>query len=89
MFFRPAFWLGAGVVVAYEFLPQLMKHLRPAVIQTMKIGLAATDQLKISVAGFKESLEDMLAEARTLYEAEKGTPASGEESKPITEGRET
>jgi len=81
MFLRPAFWLGVGAVVAYEFLPHIVKALRPVLIQTMKAGLAVSDQLKVSGVGIKETFEDMMAEARAQYEAEKG-PAPAEGTKP-------
>ncbi|MCC7201984.1 MAG: hypothetical protein IT393_04880 [Nitrospirae bacterium] len=83
-FLRRAFWLGVGVVVAYEFLPQIMKSLRPVAIQAMKTGLAVADQMKVAGAEGKESFADLMAEARSQYEAEKGTAEAppAEEVKP-------
>ncbi len=84
-FLRPAFWFGVGVVAAYEFLPQVMKTLRPVAIQVMKSGMAVADQLKVAGAESKESFDDLMAEARSQYEMEKGTaevPPSEEDVKP-------
>ncbi len=84
-FLRRAFWFGVGVVVAYEFLPQIMKTLRPVAVQAMKSGLAMADQLKVAGAESKESFDDLMAEARAQYQAEKGTAAEAppsEEEKP-------
>lgn len=83
-FLRGAFWLGVGVVVAYEFLPQIVKTLRPVAIQAMKSGMAVADQLKVAGSESKESFADLMAEARSQYEAEKGTAEvpPAEEAKP-------
>ena len=71
MFWRPAFWLGVGAVVVYEFFPQIVKAMRPVAIHTMKTGLAVADQLKVSASETRESFEDMMAEARSQYHTEK------------------
>jgi hypothetical protein len=71
MFLRPAFWLGVGAVVAYEFLPQITRALRPVILQGFKAGMAVADQLKTSGAGAKETFEDLMAEARMQYDSEK------------------
>jgi hypothetical protein len=76
MFLRPAFWLGVGAVVVYEFLPQITRALRPLIIQGAKAGMAVADQMKVSGAGAKESFGDMMAEARMQYEAEKEPAAA-------------
>ena len=71
MFLRPAFWVGVGAVVAYEFFPQIIKALRPAVVQTIKTGLAVADQMKVSGGEAKETFGDLFAEAKSEYQAEK------------------
>lgn len=83
-FLRPVFWLGVGAVVAYEFLPQIMKTLRPVAIQAIKSGMAVADQLKVAGAESKESFDDFVAEARAQYDAEKGPveAAPAQEAKP-------
>ena len=72
MFLRPTFWLGVGAVVAYEFMPQIMKAMRPVAIQVIKTGMAVADQMKVAGGEGKESFEDIMAGARAQYEAEKG-----------------
>jgi hypothetical protein len=74
----PAFWLGVGAVVVYEFLPQIIKAVRPAAVQTMKAGMAAAEQFKGVAVETKESFGDMMAEAKYQYETEKGADGEGE-----------
>jgi hypothetical protein len=76
MFLRPAFWFGVGAVVAYEFLPQITRALRPVIISTLTAGLAIADQMKVSGAGTKETFEDLVAEARMRHEAGKKSAAT-------------
>jgi hypothetical protein len=68
-----------GAVGVYEFLPQIAKALRPVIVQGMKAGMGMADQMKTSGSGVKETFEDMVAEARSGYEAEK-TVAAGQNS---------
>ncbi len=71
MFLRPAFWFGMGAVVVYEFLPQIARALRPVIVQGMKAGMGMAEQMKASGSGVKDSFDDMFAEARSQYDAEK------------------
>lgn len=81
MIFKRLFWLGAGLVVVYEFLPQIIKTLRPVALQAAKAGLAAADKIKLSSVETKESWDDLMAEARAQYEEEKGLTVE-KESRP-------
>lgn len=65
MLIHPAFWLGAAVVAAIEFWPQISKTTRPASIKIIKAGLAAGEHLKKSVGRAKEGFDDMVAEAKS------------------------
>ena len=71
MLLRPAFWVGVGAVVVYEFFPEIVKAVRPAVVQTIKTGLAVADQMKVSGGEAKETFGDLFAEAKAEYQAEK------------------
>lgn len=70
MVIHPAFWLGAALVAAYEYWPQLSKATRPTGVKLLKAGMAAGDQLKKSAARAREGLDDMVAEAKAEHEAD-------------------
>jgi hypothetical protein len=87
MFLRPAFWFGVGAVVVYEFLPQIAKALRPVIVQGMKAGMGMADQMKTSGSGARETFQDMMAEARSEYEAEKTASVGQDAQGPSTGAR--
>jgi hypothetical protein len=64
MLIHPAFWLGAAVVAAVEFWPQISKASRPTGVKVLKAGLAAGEHIKKSVSRAKEGFDDMVAEAK-------------------------
>jgi hypothetical protein len=76
-----------GAVVVYEFLPQIARALRPVIVQGMKAGMGMADQMKTSGSGVKETFEDMVAEARSEYEAEKTVAADQNSQAPSKSGR--
>jgi hypothetical protein len=65
MLIHPAFWLGAAVVAAIEFWPQISKATRPTGVKMLKAGLAAGEHVKKSVSRAKEGFDDMVAEAKS------------------------
>ena len=62
---HPAFWVGAAVIAAIEFWPQISKTTRPTTIRVIKAGLAASDHIRKSVSRAREGFDDMVAEARS------------------------
>lgn len=74
--FRPAFWVGAAVVLAIEFLPGLSKALRPAAVRAVRASVGAAEKLREAAGRAKEGLEDIVAEARSQEPEPEATPAA-------------
>lgn len=81
MFLRPAFWIGAGVVLAVEFLPSVGKALRPAAVGAVKAGRNVAGKVKERAARAREEFDDIMAEAKA-EEAASAEPASEPAPKP-------
>ncbi len=65
MLIHPAFWIGAAVVVAYEFWPQISKATRPTGVKLLKAGIATGENIRKSVSRAKEGLDDLMAEVKS------------------------
>jgi hypothetical protein len=73
---RPAFWIGAGVVLAIEFLPGVSKALRPAAVRAARAGMEAAGKVREAAGRAKEGLEDILAEAKAQEAEPETAPAT-------------
>ncbi len=65
IFYSKSFWVGAGAVLVYEFLPTIMKKARPAIVGLIKTGYQIADESKVLLEKGKETFEDLKAEAVT------------------------
>lgn len=71
--------LVAGGLIAPLIYPAVARNARPTARKALKAGIAAVEQGRVALAEFAEHASDLMAEARSEYDAE-NKPVPGPES---------
>jgi hypothetical protein len=73
----PGLAIGLAIgAVAIISAPILVRHMRPVAKAALKGALAAADELRVKIAEFAETTEDLMAEVRAERAAERAAVAA-------------